>query len=367
MHKFSWLDLKFLLVLRRSNKNCGIISINDKLVGGKAMTKAKILTVLLQNEGYISGETLSELCQVSRAAIWKQIKRLQQEGYDIQSQHGLGYRLIGRADALNPQQIKCNLKPGIFLTADAIHYLDSIDSTNSEAKRLALAGAREGTVVLAEVQTAGKGRLGRSWTSSGQKGIWCSVLLTPPVNIAQVGQYSFVAAVAVAEGIAAATGLPVEIKWPNDVLINRKKVCGVLLELVAELEQVDTLIVGFGVNVNQELADFPEEVQHKATSLAILSGKRVNRVEVLSKILNALQENYQLMEQEGFEPIRQKWLQRCCLLGQEVVISGNGRQIMEGILAGLRADGALLLETAEGQQAILSGDVSLRSPGSQYV
>ena len=247
-----------------------------------------------------------------------------------------------------------------IISADKLIYLPSIDSTNAELKRQAAQGAEEGTVVWAEQQQAGRGRLERTWSSS-EKGIACSVLLTPP-ELQLAPRYSFVTAVAVAEGIAKVTGLTPGLKWPNDILLGGKKVCGILLEL-----QGKHLIIGFGVNVNQEKDDFPPEIQEKAISLAMELGQAVDKELLLAEILNALEANHFLLLQEGFTAIIKKWTESCSILGAEVVISGAGEDKISGKVLGLRDDGALLLKTAAGEKAIISGDVSLRGKDKQYI
>lgn len=335
-------------------------------------SKEKILGALLRQmesdpEGYLSGEALSAQCEVSRAAVWKQIKNLQQEGYEIASQHGMGYRLTGRADRFYAGQILQGLEPGFISKRQEILCYGSLDSTNIEAKRLALAGKGHGTVLLTEEQTAGKGRLGRPWVSLPGTGIWTSLILQPEMNIEQISRYSFVIAVAVAEGIRQATALPAEIKWPNDILIDGKKVCGILLELMAEENQVDYLIIGFGINANQRKADFPADVQQKATSLAIAAGHAVDRTAVLCAVLNAIQRNDQLLQTQGFAAVREKWQELSCVIGRDVVLTGAGLQPLNGTVKGIDEDGALLLQTDKGIERILSGDLSLRAVGSNYM
>lgn len=328
-------------------------------------TKEMILAVLESSDGFVSGETLSRQCGISRTAIWKQIQKLQQEGYQIESQHRTGYRLVGMNDVFNAQEIRRQL-PGEFWQNGEILYYDELDSTNQEARRLSSRGYGQGTVIVADAQTAGRGRLGRHWDSSGGKGIWFSLILEPKVSLQQTSYYSFVAAIAVAEGIRQETGLQAEIKWPNDILIGGKKVCGILLELMAELTQVHQLIMGIGINANQIPADFPEEIQAKATSLAIESGHPVQRSQVLGAILQHLKENCRLLEEEGFSIIREKWTALSCVVGKEVRIIQQGKELMTGIAEGLGADGALLVRTDQGVEQIIAGDVSLRAMDGGY-
>lgn len=333
--------------------------------------KDLILKELRQAEGYISGERLSELCGVSRTAIWKQIKTLQQEGYQIESQHGAGYRLVGIADIMNARELAAQLQGSCYSSPAKIHCYQEVTSTNNVAKELAQkAGSRQakhGIVVTAESQTAGKGRLGRPWNSAQGSGIWCSVVFAPTMALTEASRFSFIAATAIAEGIRRYTHLDVQIKWPNDLVLNGKKICGILVEMIAEAEHIDYFILGFGINVNQYLEDFSEELREKATSLAIRSGAKIDRMALLCQILLSLEQQLALYQSEGFTPIRQNWLENACFLGDKVVIRQQERIIDEGVVEGIDEDGALLLQRPNGQIVrILSGDVSLRQADGRY-
>lgn len=329
-------------------------------------TREKILTALTATSSFVSGEVLSQQCGISRTAIWKQIQKLQEEGYEIESQRRQGYRLISKADVFNIQEIRRGLPDNFLGGTGEILFYDQVDSTNLEARRMILKGYRQGTLIVADTQTAGRGRLGRHWDSQSGTGIWFSLIMEPGVSIQETSQYSFVMAVAVAEGIRQATGLKAELKWPNDVLVEGKKICGILLELVAELTQVHQLIAGIGINANQQLDDFPEEVQTKATSLAIALGHPIHRAEVLSIVLQRIQENCVLLEQKGFEAIRQKWTSLSCIIGKAVQIVRQGEVCMIGTAEALGADGALLVRTENGLEHIIAGDVSVRASDGSY-
>lgn len=328
-------------------------------------TRETILAALRATSSYVSGEVLSQKCGISRAAVWKQIQKLQEAGYEIESQKGQGYRLINGADVLNREEIGRSLPEGWFVP-ERVFCHDELDSTNLEARRLILQGCGQGTVIVAECQTAGRGRLGRHWESPKGTGIWFSVILEPGVSLQQTSQYSFVTAVAVAEAIRQTTVLQAEVKWPNDVLIGGRKVCGILLELVAEMAQVQQLIAGIGINANQQLEDFPPEVQARATSLAMEQGHPVRRTEILCAVLQKLQENCQLLEKDGFDAIRSKWTALSCVIGKEIQIVRQGNTLLTGKAIGLDADGALLVQTPQGVESVLAGDVSLRAADGSY-
>lgn len=247
-----------------------------------------------------------------------------------------------------------------------IECFDEIDSTNLELKRRLVSGGEHGTIVTADHQTAGRGRLGRQWTEEKGRALTFSILLEPKVPLTETSRFSFVAAVSVAEGIRDVTGLPAMLKWPNDVLVNGKKVCGILLELVAEMAQVQFLIAGIGINVNQKPEDFPEEVREKATSLAICSGHNWARADILEGVLRQLEQNVQLIQQQGFEEIRRKWEALSCVTGQEIQVVQYGKPVLQGIAEGIDDNGSLLVRTAEGTCSVVTGDVSIRDKDGGY-
>ncbi len=247
-----------------------------------------------------------------------------------------------------------------------IKQYESIDSTSLEAKRLLQQNYGHGTVVAAETQTAGKGRLGRVWDSAKGAGIWFSVVLQPRLAMEQMSLYSFVAAVAVAEAIHDVTGLTAQVKWPNDVLVNGKKVCGILLEMVAERNQPVRIIIGIGINANQKQSDFPEEVREKAISLAMAAGHVIEREPVLDAVLHRLAYYSEQLEQNGFADIRNRWTELSCIGGKAVQILQHGNVMLYGTALGLADDGALLVQTEQGTERIITGDVSLRAADGGY-
>lgn len=251
-------------------------------------------------------------------------------------------------------------------TAWEIKQYDSIDSTSLEAKRLIGQGHGHGVVVSARTQTAGRGRLNRVWDSAADAGIWFSVILEPDVPMEQMSLYSFVAAVAVAEAVRETAGLAVQVKWPNDVLAGGRKLCGILLELVAERNQPLRIIMGIGINASQQLADFPEEVQQKATSLALETGKSIDRNLVLDAVLRWLDVYSRQLEQSGFEPVKKRWQELSCMSGKAIQIVRQGEALLYGTALGIADDGALLVQTEHGMERIIAGDVSLRAADGGY-
>ncbi len=321
--------------------------------------KAKILKVLKANFGqWVSGEEICRYFSVSRTAVWKHIRTLKQEGYDIETQPRLGYRLINNPDVLYPEEVKNNLHTDIIGT-NVIHW-HKINSTNEEAKKLANADAEQGTVVISEQQVGGKGRRGRSWISQPGKDISFSAILKPKLSPAEISQVSMLAAVAVAKAVENACGLRAGIKWPNDLLYNGRKFCGILVEMGAEADQVRYVVVGIGINVNSSPEEWPEEMRYKTTSLKNECGAEISRVELMQELLRRLDQLYIQWQQQGFEPILKQWRTWCisqhCQARVET-ISGS----YHGWIEGVSNSGALLLRMNDGSlRTFLSGDVSLR-------
>ena len=251
-----------------------------------------------------------------------------------------------------------------------IKHNEQLDSTNLEAKRMILNAQAEdnlhGIVLWADQQTGGKGRMGRQWESAASDGLWFSIILKPTLPMEQASLFSFVSAVAVAEAIEQTTFCMVQLKWPNDVLVNGKKLCGILLELVPRSRTEYYLVVGIGINVNQTKEAFPLELQEKATSLAIQLGRVVDREQLLSAVLRQFEENKTLLQEHGFGTIRDKWKAKSCVLGQAVSVQQNGIALYNGVVEDLALDGTLLLRTNEGLIPITTGDVSLRTADGGY-
>jgi len=315
---------------------------------------------LLRQSGgeYLSGEELSRQMGVSRTAIWKHIKSLREAGYRIDSQPRRGHCLRAVPDKLYPQEITAGLAAGRF--GQAIHYFEEVQSTNDEARRLAEKGAAEGTLVLAESQTGGKGRLGRRWLSPAGKGIWISIILRPLMQPAKVPHLTMVAALAAAKAVQEGSGLETGIKWPNDIMVNGKKVCGILTELKAETEMVHYVVVGIGLNVNLSPEDLPDELHTTATSLAIELGRSVSRLLLTQRLLTHFDAFYADYLARGLGPVKEAWEKNNITLGCQVQVTTTEGQF-SGTALGINADGALLVEGKEGIQAFYAADVTLRA------
>ncbi|GAJ11566.1 unnamed protein product, partial [marine sediment metagenome] len=231
----------------------------------------------LREKEYVSGEVLAQKLSISRVAIWKQIQKLKDMGYKITSDQNLGYCLVSRPDLLLPQEIQRGLSTKYI--GKEIYYFPELKSTNIMAKEKALhraEGISEGTLIIAERQSAGKGRLGREWFSPAG-GIWLSIILYPQLSPSYISRITLMTAVAVVKAIKVCTQIESQIKWPNDILINEKKVCGILTEMSAELDIINWVVVGIGINVNIDYREFPEDIQENTISLKEASSKEVLR------------------------------------------------------------------------------------------
>lgn len=320
------------------------------------MERDDLLMLLARaGEGYISGEEVSRALGVSRTAVWKYVEDLRRSGYTIEAHPRLGYRLLARPDKLFPAEVRAGLKTARL--GQVVHYFEEVTSTNDVAKDLAGRGAPEGTLVVAEAQTKGRGRRGRSWASPAGTGIWASLILRPRLVPSQTPVLTFTAAVAGAEAIRDLTGLPAGIKWPNDLLIRGRKVAGILTEMSAELDDVHHVVLGIGINVN--IPSFPEEIAEIATSLSREGGQNVSRRRLLQAFLEYFESWYDRLPQAA-EDLRDRWRAFSVTLGRRVTVT-SPRLTLTGLAKDIDREGALLLETDGGELVrILSGDVSLR-------
>ncbi|MEM2933968.1 MAG: biotin--[acetyl-CoA-carboxylase] ligase [Halobacteria archaeon] len=317
--------------------------------------KEKILQELKQSQGkYVSGGKLARALKVSRTAIWKQIKSLKKMGYEIEAKPKKGYRLLKSPDLITPEEIKIGLKTAII--GRELSYFQSVSSTNDVAKELAEKGASEGLVVLAESQSMGRGRLGRTWASP-PGGIWLSVILRPEILPSNAHLLAIAAGVGAANAINK-LGLHAKLKWPNDVMIRDKKVCGILLELAAEVEAVDYAILGIGINANNDL---PMEIQKIATTLKKELGNVIERAKFVQELLLELEEKYFLFKRDP-SLILNRWRALSSILGEKVQIKTQNENFT-GIARDIASNGSLLVELEDGSiKQVIAGDcLNLRS------
>ncbi len=318
--------------------------------------KEKILELLKQADGYVSGQMICEQLNVSRTAVWKNINALKREGYQIDSVNNKGYRLISEPDLLNEMRIREYLQTKWL--AKKIIYLPVTDSTNTQAKKMGEEGAEHGTLVVTQCQTAGRGRRGRSWESP-EGNVYFTFLLRPEVEISRASMITLVAALAVAKAVDDVTGLDSKIKWPNDVVANEKKLCGILTESSSDLEYINYAVVGIGINVNQTA--FPEEIAETASSLLLETGHTVDRGQLLGVFLNRFEQYYEtFIQTEDMSGLRDVYNEKLVNCGREVKIIEKDRERVLKAL-GIDNDGGLVVENSEGErESIISGEVSVR-------
>jgi BirA family biotin operon repressor/biotin-[acetyl-CoA-carboxylase] ligase len=309
-----------------------------------------VLDFLKAQDGFVSGEEISRSLKISRTAVWKYIERLRAEGYLIEAVPHLGYRIISIPDKLLPEEISYQLNTKII--GQRLFY-ETLGSTMDTAFELGLKGFPEGTAVFAESQTSGRGRLGRSWFSPKEKGIYLSLLLRPEFLPQGAPKITLMTAVSISEAIKKITGLSVLIKWPNDIVVGGKKLTGILTELNAEADKIKFVNIGIGINVNSSKSFLPLD----ATSLKEEIGTEVSRIELAREVLRAIESNYFLLKEKGFKPILEKWKTSSAILGKRIEINSQNRVIC-GEAQDIDMDGALLVRQDTGFiERVLSGDV----------
>ncbi len=320
-------------------------------------SRDKILSLFRTHpDQYLSGQEISRSLNISRAAVWKQVRALRELGFEIKAKHSQGYQLLAAPDLLLVADIENGLNCQHI--GQSVISLPETDSTNVQARRLAEAGVLEGTVVVADRQSAGRGRLGRRWESPSGVNLYCSILLRPRIPVQQAPQLTFLSAVAVVETLDKVCHLSAKVKWPNDILIGGAKISGLLNEMNAETEQIHFVILGVGINLNMVASQFPEELNYPATSAFLETGKPVDRLVFLRTFLQCLDQYYSEFLQEGFVPIRQRWESYCDMMNMQVMVD-QGSGSLRGTVVGLDLDGALRLQLDNGQvERILAGDVT---------
>ncbi|MFZ5595684.1 MAG: biotin--[acetyl-CoA-carboxylase] ligase [Bacillota bacterium] len=324
------------------------------------MNKDEILCLLKDgSDKYISGGEICKKLGISRTAVWKHIRSLQEEGYGIDAVPSRGYRLVSVPDRLYPSEIAYGLNTEF--TGKEIYYFDSVESTNREARKLAAEGVPGGTLVVAEEQTGGRGRLGRGWFSPKGLGIWCSLVIRPEIIPGEAPPVTMLTAVAVASAVEKVAGIKPGIKWPNDILVGGKKVCGILTEMSAEMERINFLIVGVGINVNIPEECFPEELKDIAASLHCFGKGPLSRLELLRQFLSDFELSYSIWMERGFGPVLEEWRRRCVTLHRRVRLY-TVRETWEGLAEDVDQSGALLLRLPDGTvKPFVAGEVSLKS------
>lgn len=308
-------------------------------------------------EAFLSGQHLAELIGCSRTAVWKHIEELRKDGFELEAVRNKGYRILKTPEKITADEIRLGLTTSFI--GRNIHYEESVESTQRIAHRFASEDVPEGTVIIAEEQLSGRGRMDRKWHSPKYTGIWMSLIIRPNIPLSKAPQLTLLTAVAIVQAIEETTDLLPEIKWPNDILINGKKVTGILTELQAEADRIHSIIIGIGLNVNQTREDFPLELREIASSLFIELGETVSRAEVIRSIFKNFEKLYTLYLDQGFFPIKLLWEGYASSIGKYI----RARTItstIEGKALGITDDGVLKLEDQTGSiHHIYSADIEI--------
>ena len=319
--------------------------------------KSEILRLLKESNTYISGQQLCERFQVSRTAVWKVIDQLKKEGYQIEAVRNKGYRLIDSPDVMSKAEIESLMETK--WAGSNVMYYDETDSTNNRAKEEGDNKAPNGTLFVADMQVAGKGRRGRVWQSPAGSSIYMTILLYPQLSPLKAPQLTLVMAIAVAEGIKTVTGLDTKIKWPNDIIVNGRKICGILTEMSTEIDYINHVVIGVGINVNQD--EFPEDIQRTASSLKIELGHRVKRSELIAAIMKSFEKNYEIfMETKDLSGLQELYNSMLVNLDRDVKVLEPGNEY-EAHALGINKTGELIVRTPKGEEKeIYAGEVSVR-------
>jgi BirA family biotin operon repressor/biotin-[acetyl-CoA-carboxylase] ligase len=294
---------------------------------------------------HVSGQSIAESFGVSRSAVWKAVNRLKREGYPIEGSPRRGYRLTAPSDLLTRENLLLLLKTRTFGRSGYFHHRE-VTSTNDVAKLLAREGCPHGTVIVAEAQSRGRGRLGRSWLSPPGAGVYFSLVLRPDFEPPLAPRITLLAGVAVARAIQSLSSLEPKIKWPNDVLLGERKVAGILMEMEAEADLIHYLVLGVGVNANMDRAQLPESLN--ATSLFLETRTTHSRCELLARVLYELESLWDELLSRGFEPVAEMWRKMSFTLGKIVKVEKK-EEILCGQAEDIDEHGCLLVRDQEGR------------------
>lgn len=318
--------------------------------------KSEILEALRETDGYVSGQDLCNKFGVSRTAVWKAIKQLKEAGYEIEAVPNKGYHIVSAPDLMNKVELE-SIRNTTW-AGQEIYYYDVTDSTNIRAKELAEEGHPGGTLVVADRQEAGRGRRGRSWDSPSGTGIFMTLLLKPEMNPNHASMLTLVAAMAVARAISKCVGTEALIKWPNDIVIGGKKICGILTEMSAQFDFINHIVIGIGINVHNE--HFPEEIAETAGSIFLQTGKRIRRAELIEQILEQFEHYYAIfMETEDLSGLVREYNSILVNMNKSVRVL-DPKEPFEGKAMGITKKGELIVDTWESRKMVSSGEVSVR-------
>jgi BirA family biotin operon repressor/biotin-[acetyl-CoA-carboxylase] ligase len=318
----------------------------------------KVLSFLKShNTEYLSGQDLSDVLRISRVAVWKHIKKIRELGYKIESKQKLGYRLESNTDMLLPWEIIAGLKTEVF--GKKAYYFDSIDSTQNQAMKMALDEANNGTVIIAEKQTSGKGRLGRKWISP-KGGIWLSIILRPKFDISVITLFPIAAALALSNAIEKTLNIKSELKWPNDITIKGKKVAGMLVDASIESNKIENLILGVGINFDVDIKQIEKTLKGTPNFYGVASlseqNKTVKPISLVQSFLMELEQIYNLLNVGDTRKIIRNWTRKSSTIGQNIELNTEDGKI-KGKAIKIDDDGALVISENKKNRRITSGDI----------
>lgn len=318
--------------------------------------KAEILRMLRETDAHVSGQELCNKFGVSRTAVWKVINQLKEAGYAIEAAQNKGYHLVSAPDCID--EVELSSIRNTQWAGNEIFYFDSIDSTNTKAKELAEEGYPSGVLVVANQQTAGKGRRGRTWISPHGTDIYMTLMLKPDIYPGNASMLTLVAALAMAKGIKRATGEDVQIKWPNDIVLNGKKICGILTEMSGQFDCINHIVIGIGVNVHNET--FEGEIADTASSLLLECGRHFHRAEIIEAFLEEFEKAYAVfLETEDITGLQKEYNALLVNIGRQVHVL-DPKEPFDGKAMGVTNKGELIVDTWESRKLVSSGEVSVR-------
>lgn len=318
--------------------------------------KTEILRMLRETDGYVSGQELCNKFGVSRTAVWKVMNQLKDAGYEIEAVQNKGYHLLSVPDLIDKIELSSIRNTG--WAGSEIFYYESIDSTNTKAKELAEEGYPSGVLVVANQQTAGKGRRGRVWISPKGTDIYMTLMMKPDIHPNHASMLTLVAALALAKGIRRETGEEVQIKWPNDIVLNGKKICGILTEMSVQFDCINHIVIGIGINVHNE--SFAEEISDTASSLFLESGKHFHRAGIIEAFLEEFEKTYAVfLETEDISRLQKEYNALLVNMGRQVHVL-DPKEPFDGKAMGVTNKGELIVDTWESRKLVSSGEVSVR-------
>ena len=317
-----------------------------------------ILNMFKESKGaFVSGQTMSNKIRISRTAVWKHIEGLRREGYVIVSAPSRGYSLVVAPDKLSASEIKRGINTKTI--GREVQVFNAVVSTNDIAMEMGARGMQEGLVIVAESQSHGRGRLGRTWISPGNVNIYASILFRPELSPVYAPTLTMMASLATASAISKTTGLEAKIKWPNDILIGSKKVSGILTEMNAEEEMINYVVVGIGINVNMREGDLPDGLRIPATSLMECIGEKVDRTALLKQLIETIDSDYDGLKNKGIMSVVKRWRENCITLNKKVKATLPG-EVITGVAEDVTQQGGLVIKMAEGHtKVIYAGDITI--------